>query len=234
MQRRAKQCFLVLLLTLTLAQPARADLWGADVVVLTKILIQSIQTVIQLKQLLENGKDTLSLLRDINAGVRSGLGEIQILNPNFNPGVYGNLDDPDSVLKALQDLYGAVPHGMDEGLMTAQDQSVAEVISMNRSLYDYADQVDRERDKIIYHASVVSPQGAGKLQGQALGVLIGVMTQLLRTQSQMLKIVAQNMAMENRKEKLSTQNFQQNYQNLSDGFKSLPIETNLPRVGGGK
>lgn len=232
MQLKSKKFLLIPFLVLSLSQPAKADLWGADVVVLTKILIQSIQTVIQLKQLLENGKDTLSLLRDINSGVRSGLGEIQILYPNFNPGVYGNLDDPESVLKALQDLYGTVPHGMDEGLMTAQDQSVAEVISMNRNLYDYADEVDREREKIIYHASVVSPQGAGKLQGQALGVLIGVMTQLLRTQSQMLKIVAQNMAMENRREKLSTQNFQQNYQNLSDGFKSLPTETNLPRVRG--
>lgn len=234
MQLKSKKFFLIPLLVLSLAQPAKADLWGGDVVVLTQILAQSIQTVIQLKSVLENGKDTLSLLRDINSGVRSGLDAIRILNPNFNPGVYGNLNDADSVLRAVQDLYGTVPHGMDEGLMTAQDQSVAEVISMNRNLYDYADQVDRERDKIIYHASVVSPQGAGKLQGQALGVLIGVMTQLLRTQSQMLKIMAQNMAMENRKEKLSTQNFQQNYRNLSDGFKSLPAETNLPRVGGGR
>jgi len=234
MQLKAKKFFLVPLLILSLAQPAKADLWGGDVVVLTQILAQSIQTVIQLKSVLENGKDTLSLLRDINSGVRSGLDAIRILNPNFNPGVYGNLNDADSVLRAVQDLYGTVPHGMDEGLMTAQDQSVAEVISMNRNLYDYADQVDRERDKIIYHASVVSPQGAGKLQGQALGVLIGVMTQLLRTQSQMLKIMGQNMAMENRKEKLSTQNFQQNYRNLSDGFKSLPAETSLPRVGGSR
>lgn len=231
---RLKKMLVVPFLILTLAQPAKADLWGGDVVVLTQILVQSIQTVVQLKNLLENGQDTLSLLRDVNAGVRSGLDAIRILNPNFNPGVYGNLNDADAVLRAVQDLYGTVPHGMDEGLMTAQDQSVAEVISMNRNLYDYADQVDRERDRIIYHASVVSPQGAGKLQGQALGVMIGVMTQLLRTQSQMLKIMAQNMAMENRKEKLSTQNFQENYRNLSDGFKELPVETHLPRVGGGK
>lgn len=231
---RLKKLILVPVLVLLLAQPAKADLWGGDVVVLTQILVQSIQTVVQLKSLLENGKDTLSLLQDVNEGVRSGIDVIRILNPNFNPGVYGNLNDPENVFRALQDLYGTVPHGMDEGLMTAQDQSVAEVISMNRNLYDYADQVDRERDRIIYHAAVVSPQGAGRLQGQALGVLIGVMTQLLRTQSQMLKIMGQNMAMENRKEKLSTKNFQDNYQSLSKGFKSLPAETNLPRIGGGK
>lgn len=216
---------------------AKADLFGGDVAVLVQILAQAIQTVATLQSVLENGKDSLNLMRDLNAGIRSGIDVIRIINPNFNPGVYGDLKDADRVLAALQDVYGVVPRGMDEDLMRSQDQSVAEVIAMNRNLYDYADQVDRERDKIIYHAQVVSPQGAGKLQNQALGVLIGVTTQLLRTQSQMLKIMAQNMAYDTRKEKLSTQNFQENYQGLSKGFDSLPKETKLPRLnssGGGK
>ncbi len=231
-----KRIFTILVSALLLLspKPAKADLFGGDVLVLTQILAQAIQTVITLKSVLENGKDSLDLLRDINAGVRSGLDLIRIVNPNFNPGVYGNLNDADSVLRALQAVYGTIPQGMDEELMKSQDQSVAEVISMNRNLYDYADQVDREKEKILFHAQVVSPQGAGKLQNQALGVLIGVTTQLLRTQSQMLKIMAQNMAYDNRKEKLATQNFQENYQGLSRGFDGLPKKTDLPRLGGGK
>ncbi|WP_415061573.1 hypothetical protein [Bdellovibrio sp.] len=211
---------------------ARADLFGGDVVVLTQILVQTIQTVLQLKAILSNGEDSLNLMRDINSGVRSGLDVIRIINPKFNPGVYGDLNNADSVLRALQDVYGSVPQGMDQDLMRSQDQSVAEVISMNRNLYDYADEVDRERDRILFHSRVVSPQGAGKLQNQALGVLIGVTTQLLRTQSQMLKLLAQNMAMENRREKIQTRGFQENYRDLSDGLKALPKETALPRLKG--
>ncbi|MBK9324493.1 MAG: hypothetical protein IPM97_16355 [Bdellovibrionaceae bacterium] len=232
-----KKRILAILLSVVLIvgpRSAKADLFGGDVLVLTQILAQAIQTVITLRSVLENGKDTLDLMRDINAGVRSGLDLIRIINPNFNPGVYGDLRDADSVLRAIQTIYGQVPKGMDEDLMKSQDQSVSEVISMNRNLYDYADQVDRERDKILFHAQVVSPQGAGKLQNQALGVLIGVTTQLLRTQSQMLKIMAQNMAYDNRKEKLATQNFQENYEGLSRGFGGLPKETKLPRLGGGR
>lgn len=231
-----KKIFTILLSVILIVspKPAKADMFGGDVVILTQILAQAIQTVITLKSVLENGKDSLDLLRDINAGVRSGLDLIRIINPNFNPGVFGDLRDPDSVLRALQTVYGAIPEGMDQNLMKSQDQSVAEVISMNRNLYDYADQVDREKERILFHAQVVSPQGAGKLQNQALGVLIGVMTQLLRTQSQMLKIMGQNMAYDNRKEKLATQNFQENYQSLSRGFEGLPRQTNLPRLGGGK
>ena len=135
--------------------PAKADLFGGDVLVLTQILAQAIQTVITLKSVLENGKDSLDLLRDINAGVRSGLDLIRIVNPNFNPGVYGNLNDADSDLRALQAVYGTIPQGMDEELMKSQDQSVAEVISMNRNLYDYADQVDREKEKILFVCLVI-------------------------------------------------------------------------------
>lgn len=230
-----KKILIVLFPIMTLFAPvsARADLFGGDVVVLTQILVQAIQTVIQLKAILSNGQDTLNLMRDINAGVRSGLDVIRIINPKFNPGVYGDLNSADSVLRAIQDIYGAVPRGMDQELMNSQDQSVAEVISMNRNLYDYADSVDRERDRILYHAQVVSPQGAGKLQNQALGVLIGVTTQLLRTQSQMLKLLGQNMAIQNRHEKLQTKAFQENYRGLSEGFKNLPQETALPRLNGG-
>jgi len=217
---------------------ARADIWGADVAVLTQILAQAIQTVIQLKSIIENGQDTLNLTRDLNAGIRSGLDLIRVFNPNFAPGVYGDLRDPVNALRAIQSIYGKTPDGADQDLIQTQDQSVAEVIAMNRNLYDYADQVDRERERILFHSTVVSPQGAAKLQNQSLAVLIGVMTQLLRTQSQMLKIMAQNTALETRKQKLLTQEFKENYQGLSTGFGTLPKDPTLPRLdssfGGGE
>lgn len=231
MKKYFVQIFLCIALLLP-AMPARADLFGGDVAVLTQILVQSIQTVIQLKSILENGKDALNLARDFNAGIRSGLDLIRIINPKFNPGVYGDLRDSQNVLRAIETIYGATPEGADQELIRAQDMSVAEVISMNRNLYDYADQVDRERERILYHSQVVSPQGSAKLQNQSLAVLIGVMTQLLRTQSQMLKIMAQNTALETRKEKLLTQEFKQNYQGLSEGFKTLPTSLKLPNLSG--
>lgn len=225
--------FLVLSLLLP-TQPAKADLFGGDVAVLLQILAQAYEQVMRLQTIVQNGRDTLNLMRDINAGVRSGLDLIRIINPRFNAGVYGDLNNPENVLRAIHDMYGAIPNSPDKAVMETQDQSVAEVISMNKSLYDYADQVDLERERILIHSQVVSPQGAAKLQNQSLAVLIGVMTQLLRTQSQMLKIMGQNMALENRKEKLSTSQFIDNYQGLSDGFKSLPKDTTLPSLQGGQ
>lgn len=214
--------------------PSRADLFGGDVAVLMQILAQAIEQVARLQSIIQNGQDTLNLMRDINSGVRSGLDLIRIINPRFNPGLYGDLKDPQNVLRAIHDLYGQTPKTADKELMDSNDQSVAEVISMNRNIYDYADQVDQERERILLHSQVVSPQGAAKLQNQSLAVLIGVMTQLLRTQSQMLKIMGQNMALENRKEKMTSSQFIENYQGLSKGFKSLPKDTTLPNLNGGE
>lgn len=213
---------------------AKADLFGGDVVVLLQILAQSIEQVIRLQTLIQNGKDTLNLLRDVNSGVRSGLDLIRIINPRFNAGAYGDLNNPENVLRAIHDLYGKTPMTADKELIDMQDQSVAEVIAMNKSLYDYSEQVDFERERILVHSQVVSPQGAAKLQNQSLAVIIGVLTQLLRVQSQMLKVMGQNMALDNRKEKLSSEQFIENYKNLSDGFNSLPKDVTLPNLNGGR
>ena len=131
-------------------------------------------------------------------------------------------------------MYGPTPAGADSELIDSQDQSVAEAVAMNRNLYDYADQVDRDRDRILFHAEQVNPQGAAKLENQSLAVLIGVTTQLLRTQGQMLKMMAQGMALQNRKEKASSQSFQDNSGSLSEGLGALPKDVTLPSLGGGR
>ncbi len=213
--------------------PARADIFGGDDAILAQILVQAVQTVTALQSILQNGSDTLKLLNEINDGSKTGLAAIQILAPQLSAGVYGNLKDPSAALQAVEQVYGQVPQGMDHDLIQSQDQSVAEVISMNRNLYDYADQVDHEKDQILFHAQAVSPLGAGRLENQALGVLIGVSTELLRTQSQMLKLMAENMALQTRHQAISSENMHDNYQGLARDFQSLPTDTKLPELNSG-
>ncbi len=111
-----------------------------------------------------------------------------------------------------------------------QDQSVAESLAMHGNLYAYANQVDAEGQRMLEHAQVVSPQGAGKLQAQSLAVLIGVTTQLLRTNSAMLKLMAENMALSNRREKLNAEQFRMQYDGLGEAFSGLPQNPALPSL----
>ncbi|MCB9092190.1 MAG: hypothetical protein H6621_00380 [Halobacteriovoraceae bacterium] len=228
-----KKMIVTLLLSLTLVtpRPAKADLWGGDVVVLTQILAQAIQQLYQLKQIFSTGRDTLSLWRDINRGIRDGLRVIQIINPKFNPGLYGSLETSEQVLRVIEDLYGAIPQTSEYRLQRAQDRAVSESIAMNSTLFQYADNVDSETKRIISHAQNVSPQGAGKLTAESIAILIGVTTQVLRTNSMMLKMMGQNMALSNRKEKLQSTQFKAQYEGISNAFGDLPKETKLSPLG---
>ncbi len=228
-----KRAIVTLALSLSLMTPnyARADLFGGDVAVLVQILANALQQLAQLRQLLSTGNDTLGLLRDINTGIRDGLSIIQVINPKFNPGLYGNARDANQVLQIITDLYGQIPQTSQSGLEAAQDQSVAESLAMHGTLYEYADQVDAESQRMLSHAKFVSPQGAAKLQAQSLAVLIGVTTQVLRTNSAMLKMMAQNMALENRQSKIRSEQFRSKYEDMSNALRELPATQSLNKVG---
>lgn len=231
--KKIKRALVVILLSSTLMVPrtAKADLFGGDVVVLTQILIQAIQQLYQLKMIFENGADSLSLMREINRGLRTGLGIIQIINPKFNPGLYGGLETAESVQRAIEELYGTIPQTSEYRLQEAQDRAASESIAMNGTLFQYADDVDLEARRIIAHSQDVNPQGAAKLTAESLAILIGVSTQVLRTNSMMLKMMGQNMALSNRKEKLQAMQFKTQYQEVSSGLSNLPRKINLKALG---
>jgi hypothetical protein len=231
MSLKKKIMTIIVCFTLIVPRPAKADLFGGDVVVLLKILAQSIQQLYELRQILGTGKDTLTLMRDINRGIREGLAIIRIINPKFNPGLYGSLETADQVQRAIEDLYGVIPQTSEYRLQEAQDRSVAESIAMNGTLFQYADSVDEETKRIISHSEAVNPQGAAKLTNQSLAVLIGVTTQVLRTNSMMLKMMGQNMALSNRKEKLQAQQFKTQYEGITQALGAIPKETKLKPLG---
>lgn len=216
--------FVAILVTLTLiaTPPAKADIFGGDVVVLTQILVQAIEQLIQLKKILSTGSDTLDLWREINRGIRDGLAVIQIINPKFNPGLYGSLETAEQVTRAIQDLYGLIPKTSEARLQEAQDRSASESIAMNGTLFRFADQADEESKRIMTHSQSVNPQGAAKLTAQSVAVLIGVTTQVLRTNSMMLRMMGENMALSNRKEKLQSAQFKTQYDGISNALGELP------------
>ena len=218
---------LILIASLLSPTPARADFWGGDVVVLTQILANALQQLIQLKNMVSNGSNTLQLLQEINRGIRDGLSVMQMLSPKFNPGLYGDLTTADSVMSIITNLYGSIPQTSEYRLQQAQDQSVAESIAMNGTMFQFADQADNESHQIFDHSQVVSPQGAAKLTAQSVAILIGVSTQVLRTNSMMLKMMSENMALSNRHEKLESEQYKAQYDGLSDGLGKLPSNSSL-------
>jgi hypothetical protein len=209
--------------------PARADFWGGDVVVLSQILIQTIEELMQLKAILSNGQDSLNLLQSINAGINDSLSLVRTISPNTNPGIYGNLSNVSQALQAMQGIYGIVSPSSDARVQQDADQSVAEAVSLDSKIYEYTAQIDQIGEQVKNFSHAASPGGAQKLTAQTLGVMLNVMNENLRAQATGLKMQAQTLAIQNHKDKQLTTSMLSNSSSLQVAMKSEPVDFSIPR-----
>ena len=213
---------LCLCVSLTLPKVARADFFGGDLPLLMQIVSNTLSQLAQLKQILGSGRDTFGLLRDVNEGIREAMGIMRTKNTTMQPGVLSHFQNSDEALRGVQQIYGEIPRTSEAKVQELNDQSVAEAITLHNQAFQYATEIDPEAERIKDYSRGVSPVGAGRLTAQSLGVLIHVSNQILRTNAAMLKIVSENLALQNRKEKVNSQQFQMQYEGLSSAFSNAP------------
>ncbi len=224
--------FIMLFSVLITSPSAKADFWGGDLIYLAQILEQAIMQVQQLKSILGNGKDSLEFLQQINEGQRTALRIINTMNRVLKPGNLSNLNDVNSVLREIQDIYGKIPITAEAKLQSTHDVTVAESIQLHNDVFKYADEVDPEAERIKNYAQVASPQGAAKASLEAQGAIIHVLNQVLRTNAAILKIQSENLAMQNRKSKMQSEAFRSQYTELSSSLRDYKPSFDLPSVSG--
>ncbi|MBI4402592.1 MAG: hypothetical protein HY537_00435 [Deltaproteobacteria bacterium] len=220
--------FLVLALTLSL-QTANADIFGGDVAVLSQILIQAIEQLNALKNILNTSTDTLGLLQHINRGINDSLNLLRTIDPNLDPGLYREWDTVSMASSQLESIYGGPVNSPDVKIEKDADQSVAEAITFNNNFFKWSRALDVVGEQIKQSSHDVSPGGAQKLTAQALGLVIQVLNQNLRAQATSLKLQAQSLAIENRKEKQSAQEILGTAGALSAAMKSENPAYAIPR-----
>lgn len=219
-------CMSLLLLS---TQPARADLWGGDVAVLVQILANALQQLAQLKQILDTGKSNLELIREINRGINDSLNMVRTVYPDIDPGIYKDWQSVQDAVNKLETIYGIASPSLNQRVYRDTDQNVAEAVQLNNSIYEYTKQIDEIGEAIKQVSHDVSPGGAQKLTAQTLGVMLHVMNQNLRTQATGLKLQAQSMALQNKKDKDSTREFLSNSETLRVAMKNEKVEFKAPR-----
>jgi len=207
----------------------RADMFGGDVVVLGQILANALQQLEQLRQIVGAGEDSLSLMRDINRGINDSLHLVQTISPNRDPGLYKGWLRAQDALAGLQQIYGAVVPSNNERVQRDTDQNVAEAVALNNSLYTYTRQIDDVGQEIESASHSTSPGGAQKLTAESLGVIIHVLNASLRAQATGLKLHAQELAIQNRKDKEETKFTLDASDNLSNSMKNQDTSFQLPR-----
>jgi hypothetical protein len=220
--------FLVLM-TLGAPTPARCDIFGGDVAVLVQILANAYQQLSQLQSILGSGKDSLGLLRTINQGMNDSLTLMRTVSPNTNPGLYSNWQNPDQSKRAVQNIYGTPPRSPESQVQQDADQSVAEAVSLNNSIYNYTNEIDAIGEQVKAYSHSASPGGAQKLTAETLGVILHVLNQSLRAQATGLKLQAQEIAIQNHKDKENTRQMIADSDSLNVAMKSEPVNFSIPR-----
>jgi hypothetical protein len=215
-QMRAILCLCGILFLTT---PAQADFFGGDIPLLIQLVTNTFSQLQQLKQIIGNGNDTLGLMREINRGIQDAIQIRQTMNQSIKSGVLSQYQSPEDVLQAIQNLYGSIPKTSEAKLQQLNDQSVAEAVTLHNQAFQYASEIDPEAERMKSYAQNVSPLGAERLTAQSLAVLIHVSNQILRTNAAMLKVLSESLALQNHKEKASSQQFQIQYDELSSAFK---------------
>lgn len=201
---------------------SKADFWGGDIPLLIQIVANTLQELAQLRAILGNGQDSLDLLRDVNEGIKNAMDIMRTMNTTLQPGIFSQYRDPNDLLSAIQNLYGMIPKTQEARLQAAQDQSVTEAITLHNQAFDYAAQVDPEAERIKDYSRGTSPAESARLTAQSLGVLIHVSDQILRTNAAMLKILSENLALQNHHEKLNSAQFKAEYDGLSKSLNTYP------------
>jgi len=208
---------------------SRADLFGADVAVLTQILAQAIAQLQQLKMILKDGQDSLNLMRDVNAGIFDTLQVLESVAKHTDPGLYGDLKNVEEVARKVRELYGIVADSPLKDSQVTTDQTIAEAIEFNNDTYKYSKDLDVIGEQIKDLADQASPGRAQKLTAQSLGVVIHVMNQQLRAQATGLKLQAQALAVQNKKVKAETTEYLSQTKVIGESLGQYKFQPRLPR-----
>lgn len=216
-----KKSLIILFLSIGLMSPqtSKADMWGGDVVVLTKILIQTIQQLIQLKKLVDSANDEINLIRNINRGINDSLYLLKTIDPNIDPGLFKDWREISSAINQVERLYGTVKNVKDGKLYRLNDKSVAEAIVFNNKIFGEAKKVDQIGENIKDYSHQVSPGGAQKLTAQSMGVLLHVQNNKLRAQAKSLKLQAQSLARQNKLDKDRAKQITESVEEISSALK---------------
>jgi hypothetical protein len=220
---------LVLATSLLTYSPAKASIFGEETAVLIEILANAVKQLTELKAILDNGKDTLNLIQDINRGINDSLNLARTVYPNIDSGIYKDWQNASDAIFKLQTIYGAVANSPDLKVQTDTDQNVAEAVALNNDIYKYTQGIDELGEAIKEFSHETSPGGAQKLTAQTLGVMLQVLNQTLRTQATGLKLQAQTMAVANKKDKDSTRQYLETANTLRLAMKNEKTQFSPPR-----
>jgi hypothetical protein len=210
---------------LAIQRPARADLFGGDVAVLVQILAQAIQQVQQLQQVIGRARETVSILEEMNRGVKEVLRLAETAHIPLPQGVYDQAKQIDQATAEARRLYGIVGDTAPQYTKT-QYRSGVESLFLSQDAFEYSRYLDEQGTKIKSSSLVASQATATRLTAQSLGVLRHAISHTNRLEAKQLELSSTQRIEDAAKENAQFSSFVETHDSIEKdmrghGFSSL-------------
>ena len=187
---------------------------------LIKILEENYRRFIQLKQMIDTANGHYDYIRVLNRGLDDSIGLLQTL-PIKDEKILAELRSFRDATNRVEVLYGKIPKSPDQALHLLHDQSVAESLRMANSFKDFSEAQEKNSLLIAAQARDASPKGAVRMQAEMSAEILRSLSQLIRLNTQMLKLQSEQVAMTNKSSKDEVAGFQKVNRDLGMGFSKF-------------
>ena len=208
--------------------PVKADFFGGDIPLLLQILAENIKHYYQFQQMIGQARSTEDYLRLVNAGLDNSMGLLTTL-PVRDERILADLHNFKQALGTVENIYGNIPRSKEQVLHLLNDQTVAESISMANSFKRYSEEQEQNSVRIAIQSRQASPKGAARMQAETSAQILGSLSQLIRLNTQMLKMQSEQFAMLNKGSKNEAASFIKVNDGLSNGFKNFRPDISLEK-----
>lgn len=228
-----KKFFSILLSMLIVSMPVHG-FWGdagagwVQIPYLAKVLAENYKRYRQLKIMLEQAKQSDNYFRSVHQGLENVTGLMDSL-PISDQGVLKDLRSFNGSLKTVTQVYGRIPKSPAAALHRLHDQTTAESLQMVNLFKDYSKAQESNSRSLKLQSQAASPKGAARATAVSNAMILESVNQLIRLQSQSLKMQSEQLAMLNQQDKQKIVAYQEVDQSIGDAFKNFKRPADLLR-----
>ena len=198
---------------------AKADLFGGDVAVLSQILVQVIDQVAKLSSILGKARETVSLLEEMNRGVKEVLRLAETAHVPIPAGVYNKAKQIDQAVWEAKRIYGEIADKSPTSTRTHYRSGI-EGLFLSQDAFDYSTFLDRQGERVKSSAITASPQAAKRLTAETLGVILHANSHSNRLQAKNLEISSTQRIEEAAKDNAKFESYRDTHQKIEDEMRS--------------
>lgn len=192
----------------------------AQVMYLTKILLENYKRYKQIREMISQAKDRKRYLELLNAGIENSIGILHTL-PIEDEQILSDLKNFNKSLKTITEIYGMIPKSKEAAMHMLHDNTVAESLRMINDFKRFAKKQEENSTIFSHQGRSASPKGAARMSVESNAMILKSLSQLMRLETQNLKLQSEMLAMKNRSDKKTVSSYNQVNRHLGDAFKNF-------------